>query len=96
MESRAISKQIRENLISLNGGVASIMESRKLSKAINDDLALLNWDDFDREQSNRSGLELDGKDNEVKTAKGTKIVTGFMVIEASKLIVSLSPLLKLS
>jgi hypothetical protein len=42
MESRAISKQIRENLISLNGGVASIMESRKLSKAINDDLALLN------------------------------------------------------
>lgn len=33
-------------------------------------------------------LEPDGKDNEVKTAKGTKIVTGFMVIEASKLIVS--------
>lgn len=36
------------------------------------------------------GLELepDGADNEVKTAKGTKVVTGFMVVEASSLIIS--------
>jgi hypothetical protein len=88
MESRAISKQIRENLISLNGGVASIMESRKLSKAINDDLALLNGGHAANEETNDNDLVPDGKDNEVKTAKGTKIVTGFMVIEASKLIVS--------
>ncbi len=40
------------------------------------------------EEPNNTDLEPDGKDNEVKTAKGTKIVTGFMVIEASKLIVS--------
>ncbi len=30
----------------------------------------------------------EGKDNEVKTAKGTKVVTGFTVVEASRLIIS--------
>ncbi len=68
MESRAISKQIRENLSSLNGGVASIIESRKLSKAINDDLALLNGGHTASEETNDTDLVPDGKDNEVKQA----------------------------
>lgn len=88
IESRAINNRISTNLDNLNSGNLPILQSRSINKSIDEDMALLNWDKFDREQSNRHGLEPDGKDNEVKTAKGTKIVTGFMVIEASKLIVS--------
>ncbi|RUT30914.1 hypothetical protein WG29040_23540 [Pseudomonas sp. PAMC 29040] len=33
-------------------------------------------------------IEAEGRENTVKTAKGTKVVTGFKVIEASKLIIS--------
>ncbi len=88
IESRAINNRISTNLDTLNSGNLLILQSRSINQSIDEDMALLNWDKFDREQSNRHGLEPDGKDNEVKTAKGTKIVTGFMVIEASKLIVS--------
>jgi hypothetical protein len=39
-------------------------------------------------QPTGNAIEPEGKDNEVKTAKGTKIVTGFTVVEASRLIIS--------
>jgi hypothetical protein len=88
IESRAISKRIKTNVTQINNGGLSIIQSRAISKAIKEDLALLNDDFFNSDEPERSGLEPDGKENEVKTAKGTKIVTGFMVVEASKLIVS--------
>ena len=88
IESRAINNRISTNLGTLNSGNLPILQSRSINKSIDEDMVLLNWDKFDSEQSARTGLEPDGKDNEVKTAKGTKIVTGFMVIDASKLIVS--------
>jgi hypothetical protein len=49
-----------------------------------------NSPDIDNEATQEKQEELtpDGLDNEVKTAKGTKVITGFMVVEASKLIVS--------
>jgi hypothetical protein len=89
IESRAISKRIKTNSAQINGGSLSIIQSRAISKAIKEDLALLNGGStVASESGERFGLEPDGKENEVKTAKGTKIVTGFMVVEASKLIVS--------
>ena len=40
------------------------------------------------ESEDTGEIEAEGRDNTVKTAKGTKLVTGFKVIEASKLVIS--------
>jgi hypothetical protein len=40
------------------------------------------------QDESQPALVPEGKDNEVKTAKGTKVVTGFTVVEASRLIIS--------
>jgi hypothetical protein len=42
IESRKISRQIRDNLAKVNAGGVSIIQSRSMSKAIKSDLALLN------------------------------------------------------
>ncbi len=40
------------------------------------------------EKEDTGEIEPEGRDNTVKTAKGTKLVTGFKVIDASKLVIS--------
>ncbi|MGE8046046.1 hypothetical protein ACQKO6_17820 [Pseudomonas monteilii] len=40
------------------------------------------------EQEDTGTIEAEGRDNTVKTAKGTKVLTGFKVIEAGKLVIS--------
>ncbi|MBT9097438.1 hypothetical protein KFZ76_06900 [Methylovulum psychrotolerans] len=42
----------------------------------------------DSESEKPETLEPEGRDNEVRTAKGTKIITGFTVVEASRLVIS--------
>jgi len=44
--------------------------------------------ELDLENEDTGEIEPEGRDNTVKTAKGTKLVTGFKVIEASKLVIS--------
>ena len=61
IESRAINNRISTNLDTLNSGNLLILQSRSINQSIDEDMALLNWDKFDREQSNRHGLEPDGK-----------------------------------
>jgi len=92
-ESRLLSNRISANLAKLNAGGVSIIESRALSKAILADLAVLNGGVVAPEINPVKDNDLEeiipeGKENEVKTAKGTKIVTGFALVEAARLIIS--------
>ncbi len=100
-EKSTISRRIKENAAKLSAGGLSLREKSTVSRAIKEDVALLIGDtllvpqplsaidtDPDLETFTAEDLIPDGDDNTVKTAKGTKVSTGFAVIEANKLIVS--------
>ena len=73
-----------------SGGMKDVVNARNYASALDDQLKALaaDPDTAPGAEEDTGTIEAEGRDNTVKTAKGTKVVTGFKIIDAKNLIIS--------
>lgn len=73
-----------------SGGMKDVVNARNYASLLDDQLKALLADPVvaPGAEEDTGIIEAEGRDNTVKTAKGTKVVTGFKLIEAKNLIIS--------
>lgn len=73
-----------------NGGITDVVNARNYASILDDQLKALEAEPVGEPAAEEDTgiIEAEGRENTVKTAKGTKVVTGFKVIEAKNLIIS--------